>query len=94
MAKRLNINNASAEEISNSIEGIGPETAQLIVNYRESNGNINKIKGIDDTMIDKIRNRSDIQSRSSESRSEDRGTEKRRSGREGSERKWKRKRTM
>ena len=63
---KLNLNSASREEITNGIEGVGSETAQTIVNYRENNGRIenyedlSNIKGIDHTMIDKIKNNASL----------------------------------
>lgn len=37
-AEPVNINTASAEEISENLKGIGPSKAQAIVAYREANG--------------------------------------------------------
>jgi competence protein ComEA len=41
----ININTASAEEL-NSLPGIGPTTAQKIVEYREANGPFNSVEDI------------------------------------------------
>tara|TARA_R110001592_G_scaffold123325_1_gene331134 strand:- start:10142 stop:10441 length:300 start_codon:yes stop_codon:yes gene_type:complete len=42
----LNINSASAEEISNSLKGVGIKKAQAIVAYRESYGDFHHIDEI------------------------------------------------
>ena len=41
----INLNTASATEIA-SLPGIGPKTAELIVQYREKNGSFKKIEEI------------------------------------------------
>ena len=57
----VNVNTASAEEISESLKGIGLSKAQLIVQYREANGTFShadelvKIKGIGLKTIDRNR---------------------------------------
>jgi competence protein ComEA len=64
MAAPVNINSASAEEISQALNGIGPSKAQAIVEYRETNGLFNQadeivyVQGIGDTTYQK--NRDDI----------------------------------
>ena len=57
----VNVNTASAEEISESLTGIGLSKAQLIVEYREANGSFEhvdelvNVKGIGLKTIDKNR---------------------------------------
>lgn len=57
----VNVNTASAEEISENLKGIGMSKAQLIVQYREANGNFGhvdelaKVKGIGIRTIDRNR---------------------------------------
>ena len=64
MAAPVNINSASAEEISQALNGIGPSKAQAIVEYRETNGLFNQadeivyVQGIGDSTYQK--NRDDI----------------------------------
>lgn len=56
----ININLANSEELQ-KIKGIGPSTAEKIIEYRESNGNfrriedLKKIKGIGDKTFNKIK---------------------------------------
>ncbi|RJO60068.1 hypothetical protein C4544_06930 [candidate division WS5 bacterium] len=45
MTKRVNINTANAEELD-KLEGIGPATAQKIIDYRDTNGPFQKIEDI------------------------------------------------
>ena len=60
-AGTVNINTASAEEISASMNGVGLAKAQEIVRYRETNGNFTHIdelvnvKGIGIRTVDKNR---------------------------------------
>ena len=60
----VNVNTASAEEISENLKGIGMSKARLIVEYREANGSFGhvdelaNVKGIGIRTID--RNRSMI----------------------------------
>jgi competence protein ComEA len=57
----VNINTASAEEISDSLKGIGLSKAQMIVSYREANGSFQhvdelvNVKGIGLKTIDRNR---------------------------------------
>jgi len=57
----VNVNTASAEEISDSLKGIGLSKAQLIVDYREANGSfihvdeLVNVKGIGIKTIDQNR---------------------------------------
>jgi competence protein ComEA len=57
----VNINTASAEEISDSLKGIGLSKAQLIVSYREANGSFHdvdelvNVKGIGLKTVDRNR---------------------------------------
>lgn len=57
----VNVNTASAEEISESLKGIGLTKAQLIVAYREANGSflhadeLVNVKGIGLKTIDRNR---------------------------------------
>jgi len=57
----VNVNTASAEEISESLKGIGLSKAQLIVEYREANGSfahvdeLVNVKGIGLKTIDQNR---------------------------------------
>lgn len=66
MANKIDLNKASAEEISN-IEGITKETAKAIVDYRENKkGNIKRLdelgglNGIDFYLMENIRNASNL----------------------------------
>ena len=42
-AEPVNVNSANAEEIANSLKGVGMSKAEAIVNYRESNGQFKHI---------------------------------------------------
>jgi competence protein ComEA len=59
MAAPVNINSASAEEISQALNGIGHTKAQAIVEYRETNGLFNQadeivyVQGIGDSTYQK-----------------------------------------
>lgn len=63
-ASPVNINSADAEQIANSLKGIGPSKAAAIIQYRAENGpfksadELSEIKGIGKKTIDK--NREDI----------------------------------
>ena len=60
-AEPVNVNTASAEDISENLKGIGLSKARLIVDYRESNGvflhvdELVKVKGIGIKTIDRNR---------------------------------------
>ena len=60
-AEPVNVNTASAEEISESLKGLGLSTARLIVDYREANGSflhvdeLVNVKGIGVKTIDNNR---------------------------------------
>ena len=57
----VNVNTASAEELSENLKGIGMSKAQLIVEYREANGSFGhvdelaNVKGIGIRTIDRNR---------------------------------------
>ncbi len=57
----VNINTANADTIAKSVSGIGMVKAEAIVKYREKNGpyksvdDLNKVSGIGDGTIKKIR---------------------------------------
>jgi competence protein ComEA len=58
---RVNINSASAQDLSEKLNGIGPVLAKRIVEYRESNGGfseieeIKNVKGIGNKLFEKIK---------------------------------------
>lgn len=58
-AAPVNVNTATAEEISKALSGIGLAKAQAIVAYREANGafkqasDLTKVKGIGEKTIEK-----------------------------------------
>lgn len=60
-AEPVNVNSASAEQISENLKGIGMSKAQLIVDYREANGaflhvdELVNVKGIGIRTIDQNR---------------------------------------
>ena len=60
-AEPVNVNRASAEEISENLKGIGPSKAQLIVDYRDLNGTflhadeLVNVKGIGIKTVDRNR---------------------------------------
>ena len=60
-AEPVNVNTASAEEISESLKGIGLSKARLIVAYREANGTfvhadeLVNVKGLGIKTVDKNR---------------------------------------
>jgi competence protein ComEA len=60
-AEPVNVNTASAEEISETLKGIGLSKARLIVDYREANGTflhvdeLVNVKGIGIKTIDRNR---------------------------------------
>lgn len=55
----VNVNSASAEELSDLLTGIGPAKAQAIVDYRKANGpftsldQLTQVKGIGPSTIEK-----------------------------------------
>jgi len=57
----VNINTATAEEIADSLKGVGESKAQLIIQYRDENGafthvdELINVKGIGISTIDKNR---------------------------------------
>lgn len=62
-AATININTASAEELSAQLTGIGEKRAQAIVAYREANGPFSSIeqlldiKGVGEKLLEKNRER-------------------------------------
>jgi competence protein ComEA len=42
-AQPVNVNSASAEEIAESLKGVGLSKAEAIVNYRKANGNFKHV---------------------------------------------------
>jgi len=62
-AETVDINVASAEEIADTLTGIGPSTAQKIVVYRDQNGafehidQLINVKGVGMKTVDKNRDR-------------------------------------
>lgn len=59
----ININQANAEELDKLLIGIGPDKAEKIIAYRETNGNfktaedLQKVKGIGVSTVEKNRQR-------------------------------------
>ncbi|MDO5673420.1 MAG: helix-hairpin-helix domain-containing protein [bacterium] len=57
---KVNINTATAQELT-ALPGIGPAKAEAIIQYREANGpfkavdELNKVKGIGDKILGKIK---------------------------------------
>lgn len=55
----VDINTASAEQLSESLQGVGPSKAAAIVAYREQNGpfrgpeDLTKVKGIGPSLLEK-----------------------------------------
>lgn len=60
---RVNINEASAEELADSLIGVGPAKAEAIVAYRQANGpfqtveDITSVRGIGPALLEKNRAR-------------------------------------
>lgn len=60
-AKPVNINTDNAQNIADSVSGLGLKKAQAIVDYRTKNGefktleDLNKVSGIGDKTIEKIK---------------------------------------
>ncbi len=58
---KVNINTASAEQLDEELEGIGPSLAQRIVSYRDANGlftdieQIKNVSGIGDKKFEAIK---------------------------------------
>lgn len=58
---KININTASAEQLDEELEGIGPSLAQRIVSYRDANGpftdieQIKNVSGIGDKKFEAIK---------------------------------------
>ena len=57
----VDINTATAEQLSDSLQGVGPQKAAAIVAYREQNGpyrspaDLTKVKGIGESLLEKNR---------------------------------------
>ncbi|MBB5210077.1 ComEA family DNA-binding protein [Microbulbifer hydrolyticus] len=60
---QVNLNTASAEELSSALEGVGTAKAELIVKFREANGEFSsveqllEVKGIGMATLEKNRDR-------------------------------------
>ena len=60
---QVNLNTATAEELSTVMEGVGPAKAELIVKYREANGEFSsveqllEVKGIGMATLEKNKDR-------------------------------------
>lgn len=60
---QVNLNTATAEELSSALEGVGPAKAELIVKYREANGEFStleqllEVKGIGLATLEKNKDR-------------------------------------
>jgi competence protein ComEA len=58
-AEPVDINSASAEQLSESLQGVGPAKAAAIVAYRDQHGpfrspqDLTKVKGIGDSLLEK-----------------------------------------
>lgn len=59
LAGPVDVNTASAEQLSESLQGVGPQKAAAIVAYREQNGpfrsldDLTKVKGIGASLLEK-----------------------------------------
>lgn len=59
----VNVNSASAEELAEKLDGVGPARAELIIKYREENGPFSEleqlleVKGIGTATLEKNRAR-------------------------------------
>lgn len=57
----VNVNTASADQLAEALNGVGPQKAQAIVEYRKANGpftkaeDLLKVKGIGEKMLEKNR---------------------------------------
>ena len=55
----IDVNSATAEQLSESLQGVGPQKAAAIIAYREQHGpfqtvqDLTKVKGIGDSLLDK-----------------------------------------
>ena len=62
-AVSVNLNSASAEELAEKLDGVGPARAELIIKYREENGpfasveQLLEVKGIGTATLEKNRAR-------------------------------------
>ena len=60
---QVNLNTATVEELSTVLEGVGPAKAELIVKYRETNGDFSsveqllEVKGIGVATLEKNKDR-------------------------------------
>jgi len=58
-AEPVNINSANAQELADSLKGVGPKNAQAIIEYREANGpfyspeELVNVKGIGQKTLEK-----------------------------------------
>lgn len=61
LAGPVDVNTASAEQLSESLQGVGPQKAAAIVAYREQHGpfrsleDLTKVKGIGASLLEKNR---------------------------------------
>ncbi len=61
LAAPVNINKAGAEEIAESLKGVGIKTARAIVEFREKHGpfksveQLSDVKGVGDKTVEKVR---------------------------------------
>jgi competence protein ComEA len=59
---KVNINNATTDELSEKLSGIGPKIAERIIDYREKNGGfleieeLKNVRGIGNILFDRIKN--------------------------------------
>lgn len=55
----IDVNSATAEQLSESLQGVGPQKAAAIIAYREQHGpfqtvqDLTKVKGIGESLLDK-----------------------------------------
>lgn len=63
LAQQLNLNTANEQEIASAMNGVGPEKAKAIVDYRKKNGKfdnldaVTQVKGIGAATIEKNRDK-------------------------------------